>query len=117
MAVAEAVYVESLIDCSLCMSFALCLQHTNSDANTNADPCLPVVFSFAVVAVATPITVLYFWSFVIIAYFVLFNMVLAVIFTVYDEEYDELKKEMKREEKEEKKIAALMGKSKKKTDE
>jgi hypothetical protein len=66
-----------------------------------------------VVAVARPITVLYFWSFVIIAYFILFNMVLAVIFTVYDEEYDELKKELKLEEEEEKRIAELMAKKKK----
>lgn len=50
------------------------------------------------VEVSESITVMYFWSFVIIAYFILFNMVLAVIFTVYDEEYDSLKKEVKEEE-------------------
>jgi hypothetical protein len=66
-----------------------------------------------VVAVAKPITVLYFWSFVIIAYFILFNMVLAVIFTVYDEEYDDLKKEIKVEEEEEKRIAEVMANKKK----
>jgi predicted membrane protein len=55
--------------------------------------------------VALPITVLYFWSFVIIAYFLLFNMVLAVIFTVYDAEYSGMKHEMKVEEEEKKRNA------------
>jgi len=52
---------------------------------------------YDMVEVSESITVMYFWSFVIIAYFILFNMVLAVIFTVYDEEYDGLKKEEKEE--------------------
>ena len=47
------------------------------------------------VEVAEAITALYFWSFVVIAYFILFNMVLAVIFTVYEEKYDIMKKELK----------------------
>ncbi len=57
-------------------------------------------------AIAQSITILYFWSFVVIAYFILFNMVLAVIFTNYDEEYDGLKQNVKKEAKE-KKISAL----------
>jgi predicted membrane protein len=62
----------------------------------------------SVVAVAKPITVLYFWSFVVIAYFILFNMVLAVIFTVYDEEYDDMKQEIKNEEKDRQEVDKLM---------
>lgn len=37
------------------------------------------------------LTMLYFWSFVILAVFIIFNMVLALIFTLYDEEYRDLK--------------------------
>jgi predicted membrane protein len=62
----------------------------------------------AVMAVAPSITVLYFWSFVVIAYFILFNMVLAVIFTVYDEEYGEMKHELKKEKEEEERIADIL---------
>jgi predicted membrane protein len=38
-------------------------------------------------------TGIFFWTFVVIIGFILFNMVLAVIFTVYDEKYGEIKKE------------------------
>lgn len=92
----------------------ICVLYSNA---TIVMSCL--VFSFIIIlcvvkAVAAPITVLYFWSFVIIAYFVLFNMVLAVIFTVYDEEYGDLKKELKLEEAESKRIAQLVAKDTKK---
>jgi hypothetical protein len=53
--------------------------------------------------VALPITLLYFWSFVIIAYLLLFNMVLAVIFTVYDAAYSGMKHELKVEGEEKEK--------------
>ena len=33
----------------------------------------------------------YFWSFVVLAVFIIFNMVLALIFTLYDEEYRDMK--------------------------
>mmetsp|Transcript_21112 Transcript_21112/g.30520 ORF Transcript_21112/g.30520 Transcript_21112/m.30520 type:complete len:889 (-) Transcript_21112:159-2825(-) len=36
-------------------------------------------------------TAIFFWSFVVIISFILLNMVLAVIFTVYDEKYQEIK--------------------------
>ena len=41
----------------------------------------------------------YFWTFVILAVFIIFNMVLALIFTLYDEEYNDMKalKEKKRQ--------------------
>jgi fatty acid desaturase len=74
------------------------------------------LFVFIVIGVAKPITILYFWSFVIIAYFILFNMVLAVIFTVYDEEYDGLKKEEKLEAEEESRLVAELDSGDKKKD-
>lgn len=37
------------------------------------------------------LTMCYFWSFVVLAVFIIFNMVLALIFTLYDEEYRDVK--------------------------
>jgi predicted membrane protein len=36
-------------------------------------------------------TAIFFWSFVVMILFILLNMVLAVIFTVYDEKNNEIK--------------------------
>jgi predicted membrane protein len=49
-------------------------------------------------AVSPVETAIFFWSFVVVILFVLLNMVLAVIFTVYDEKNQEIRvKETKKE--------------------
>lgn len=61
-------------------------------------------FTFLVCAVreVSPVeTGIFFWTFVVVIGFILFNMVLAVIFTVYDEKYGEIHKEMTAQQLEE----------------
>ena len=52
-------------------------------------------------------TGIFFWTFVVVIAFILFNMVLAVIFTVYDEKYGEIHEGLEKQAKEEEAAAAI----------
>ena len=53
---------------------------------------------FVVREVSPVETGIFFWTFVVLIGFILFNMVLAVIFTVYDEKYAEVHADYKDDE-------------------
>jgi hypothetical protein len=48
------------------------------------------MFNFTVYDEQPAVTAIYFWSYMVVAYFIIFNMILAVIFNVYNKKTEAL---------------------------
>jgi hypothetical protein len=56
---------------------------------------LPACLLFLVYEVQPVITAVYFWTYMVVAYFIIFNMILAVIFNVYNKKTEALEEKEK----------------------